>query len=540
MISNLISFVKRSTHKVISAFLLIFLLALTFVSIFFSDPVYSVSLDTNVSAQVGDGVSPYIKFWASEYRVAEGSKVRLFWESQYVADLKIDNGIGPVDVKGELEVELTETTTFKIKGRKTEKISTVESENIVTKELTIIVGDFCPTIVKFEVMPGGRVKVEDIVTFSWTVTNAEEVRFYDGVEEHKVKHDDSKKIMLHNDTKFKIIAKNNECVRESELEVRTNLSILESEGQLVLLGVVALETISMGIGTLFNYDDSILSFFLNFFNRIVGRKSWGLVYDSVTKKRLARAVVRLLDAKTGSVIQTSVTDAYGIFNLRAGVGVYKIEVKMKNYIYPSNLVKLKNDGSYGNVYRGELINVRSNDQIIMFSIPLDPGNIKLFNEVLGKLNSYARFFFRSLFFLAYVGLFFYSFYVFYIYRVLKNAISLIVYIIFLAIRFLGRRKEKNQFGKITTEDGKPLANVEIGLFDADFDMLVTRAFSDSKGQYNFVVANDRDYYITLMDLNYSINTADPKRRVYVKRNKKSRSNIVLIKENIVAVRRYSN
>jgi len=77
------------------------------------------------------------------------------------------------------------------------------------------------------------------------------------------------------------------------------------------------------------------------------RKPWGVVYDSITKKPLDLAIVRLYDKKSNRLISTQVTDSKGRYNFIVDPGKYYLHVSKPDYKFPSKIMRGKaNDQKY--------------------------------------------------------------------------------------------------------------------------------------------------------------------------------------------------
>ena len=62
---------------------------------------------------------------------------------------------------------------------------------------------------------------------------------------------------------------------------------------------------------------------------------------------------------------------------------------------------------------------------------------------------------------------------------------------------------KKTIGQVSFSDGKPVAGVEIGIFDTEFKNLLYRTFTNEYGEYSFVVPNEA-YNLKIMDDRYRI------------------------------------
>ena len=102
------------------------------------------------------------------------------------------------------------------------------------------------------------------------------------------------------------------------------------------------------------------------------RRSWGVVYDATSKTPLDLAITRLFDSKTNRLLETQVTDKNGRFSFLVSPGEYTLNITKPPFVFPSQIVSGNTDGEYLNLYRGGTITIRSEQDVINISIPLDP------------------------------------------------------------------------------------------------------------------------------------------------------------------------
>jgi hypothetical protein len=120
--------------------------------------------------------------------------------------------------------------------------------------------------------------------------------------------------------------------------------------------------------------------FLNYIKVIipflVARKSprkdfSGLIYNSNNSKPIAFAVIRVVDASSGKVIKTSISDLNGRYGLLLNPGEYILEVQHQDYEFPvkdRSVNAVQNDN---NSYFGDVFKVR--DEIaVNYNIPMHP------------------------------------------------------------------------------------------------------------------------------------------------------------------------
>jgi hypothetical protein len=101
------------------------------------------------------------------------------------------------------------------------------------------------------------------------------------------------------------------------------------------------------------------------------RRHWGTVYDSRTKQPIDPAIVELIDAISGKVLDTSITDLAGRFGFLDERGSYRIRVKKIHYAFPSEIVTGTTDSIFENVYHGEVIEISNLDALLTPNIPMD-------------------------------------------------------------------------------------------------------------------------------------------------------------------------
>lgn len=222
------------------------------------------------------------------------------------------------------------------------------------------------------------------------------------------------------------------------------------------------------------------------------REKWGLVYNSLNKMPVDLAIVRLVNAGTGRIVQSKVTDAKGHFVFMASVGQYRVEVQKNGFIYPSKfLAGHTSDGQKLDIYHGEIIKVE-NETSIAVNIPLDPVGAqkkpwRLSLEKFGRRLQTA---------LAWAGILITgaSLYIspkWYIWVLL--GVHLLFYFIFRKLAFPAKPKN---WGIVYDESNKkPLDRVVARLFNLQFNKLVATQITDNRGRYSFLAGDDK-YYVT--------------------------------------------
>lgn len=223
------------------------------------------------------------------------------------------------------------------------------------------------------------------------------------------------------------------------------------------------------------------------------RKRWGVVYNSLTKIPIDLAIVRLIEARTGKIIRTRITDREGRYFFMAKLGIYRIEVKKPGFLFPTiNLRDAKEDFQYLDVYHGEIIQVREESRQITANIPLDPiaGAEKskwlIVRSYLKKAQQYAA----SLSVMVAIGL-----------LVVNPSWFMLGYLILqIALLLLFRRlaqpaKPKGWGIVYDKKTRRPIANAIVRIFDLEFSRLLETQVTDGQGKYSFLVGSNR-YFTT--------------------------------------------
>ncbi|MBN2100491.1 hypothetical protein JW710_01155 [Candidatus Dojkabacteria bacterium] len=249
------------------------------------------------------------------------------------------------------------------------------------------------------------------------------------------------------------------------------------------------------------YIMQLISWILNLLGLAKKGRPWGIVYDSITKSPVSRAVVRLFSE--GQLIESKVTDVNGVFSLSPIKGVYTLMVSKRGYVFPSTVVVGDNDGPRLNVYRGGPYTVESDKEAVKLSIPMDPKKVSMstlrFRRMWSKFTSFMAAINPILMVLGLIL----SLVVYILIGGTFNLVLAILNTIMLVIEVIRRYVSKEKWGIVVDSTGRPLSNVKIGLYDRIYNKLVDVRVTDDKGMYRFVVPGDL-YFIKPATSNYVI------------------------------------
>ncbi len=259
------------------------------------------------------------------------------------------------------------------------------------------------------------------------------------------------------------------------------------------VGVVAVGTVS-----LISFSNLWAFLQLLFFQPILligrrKRKNWGQVYNSLSKMPVDLAIVRLVDAVSGKIIRSRVTDKNGRYIFIADPGKYKIEAFKAGFVSPTKLlVDFKSDGRRTDLYHGEVIEVTVKDTTITANIPMDPAG-----ESKTPRRLYVERVLRHVQILvSWTGLFV-TIVALYISPKWYMWVLLGVHIVlFLLFRRLAVMQKAKGWGIVYDEHTKkPLDRAVARLFDSHFNKLVSTEITDRNGRYTFLAA-DSQFYVT--------------------------------------------
>ncbi len=231
------------------------------------------------------------------------------------------------------------------------------------------------------------------------------------------------------------------------------------------------------------------------------RRSWGVVYDATSKTPLDLAITRLFDSKTKRLIETQVTDKNGRFSFLVSPGEYTLSITKPPFVFPTQIVSGNTDGEYLNIYRGGAITIRSEQDVINISIPIDPpvretvhgsGILKSTNSFLlhHSLGMLALSFFISLL------LTFYTPHTLNIILLGANALFIFWQWMIFA------RKEKPWGIVFDSQTLEPISLAAIAIIDAKEKKLLKTRLTDYFGRFNFftppgsyIISVSKDTYL---------------------------------------------
>ena len=216
-------------------------------------------------------------------------------------------------------------------------------------------------------------------------------------------------------------------------------------------------------------------------------RSWGTVYDSVTKQPIDPAYVSLKDL-SGKEISSSITDLDGRYGFLVGPGKYILEAKKTNYSYPSTkLLGKSSDEMYNNLYFGGEIEVLEGGLVINKNIPLDPLRFDWNEFTKGKNKLMSFYSNRELILKKISDVLFEIGFIIGILALLfapepYNFGIVLLYLVILALKIFGI-KTKTSGNILNMTDGSPLSFAIVKVFSEDWNAEITKKVTDKYGKY---------------------------------------------------------
>ncbi len=224
------------------------------------------------------------------------------------------------------------------------------------------------------------------------------------------------------------------------------------------------------------------------------REGWGVVYNAGTRLPVDLALVRLVDAASGRIIQTRVSDVQGRFAFFAPAGRYRIEVRKPKFSFPVPALEgRREDGPFTALYHGEIIEVAGAPMYLTPSIPLDPEEDRRTPDAVDRAR--VKQVVHSVVSLAGTGVALISL-VIQPSWIVAGALALHGGATYL-FRRLAKRHTANDWGVVQKAGDKkqPLQKAIVRLFDAQYNKLLETQVTTADGKYAFLVGPNA-FYVT--------------------------------------------
>lgn len=278
----------------------------------------------------------------------------------------------------------------------------------------------------------------------------------------------------------------------------------------------------------FSYYLQYIIWYFAIFGGLVRSLNWSTVYNSVTKKPVANAIVRIY--KDGRLYLTLISDVNGIIKTTLVSGIYKFVVIKPGYHFPSNLYPLRVDRGFRNLYYGEEIHISKKSEEVYVCIPLDPDDKSITLSPLSR--SYSE---------AYSTLFLLNPFLSVVFAIAQIIIwpdnligwtALLISLAIIALQRYFRNRTKLRRGKVNDSLGKPVEGIRIDLYEAEWNKFVDSTITNSKGEYEFVLPA-KNYYLIIDNPEYRLVGEDSEGKYYISPSKIDDKVVVVNSELIV-------
>jgi len=228
------------------------------------------------------------------------------------------------------------------------------------------------------------------------------------------------------------------------------------------------------------------------------RKKWGVVFDSLTRLPVDLTIVRLLDAKTGHTMRSTVTDREGRYIFIVEPGQYKLAMAKAGFKFPSTYLKGQSEAiSYADLYHGETLDM-TKETALTKNVPTDPtAKEKTPRQImLAAVGRSMQFGLGIASIVVMVGAMIIVFNPFVVGMFFVNVLA------FLLFRRLSVTRKPKSWGVVSDQETNgPLHRALVRIFDSRYNKLLETKITNAKGQYAFLVGRNK-YDVTFEKKGY--------------------------------------
>lgn len=243
-------------------------------------------------------------------------------------------------------------------------------------------------------------------------------------------------------------------------------------------------------GQNFSWDFSIKLF--QALGLIPKKRPQGIVYDSETEEPVSFALLTVTTSeKTIEPIkETVVTDLNGIYQgVRLPPGNYSINVAHQEYSFPT-IKQRPAYMSFKDFYKGEIFEVKTEEQKELFLIPIDP--IDESEKPTNFRSKVSLFVARIRLSNLIIPLFIFSVMIALIYPTNLNWIVVAFYLVILTRQAITSRRIPTIAGQVVDQQGNPIGFAIVRVIQAETSQLVAIVTTDKQGEFKGFV--DKDLY----------------------------------------------
>lgn len=264
--------------------------------------------------------------------------------------------------------------------------------------------------------------------------------------------------------------------RISEQISRASETLSEAAPEILI--TTSIVTVVTNIATNSQTFVSLYGFFI--FYRRKKRKSWGVVYNSVTKKPIPFVTLRLYTKTGHKFVSEEITDIEGKYGFVVDKGKYQIEVLSTDY--SKQEFDLSYDQSAGK-----------------FGIDIALSNVKEEREILKKLKEKLPLLNKILV----ISGFIFSIFAFAVLQTVLNLVMVLLYLVQFSVLIYFIRKKEKETGYVQNSSGERVKGAFVRIYDPKSINQLEVSITDEKGRYAFSLA-DGEYLLSADGVRYAI------------------------------------
>jgi hypothetical protein len=279
-------------------------------------------------------------------------------------------------------------------------------------------------------------------------------------------------------------------------------------GKTAAAASVAIGVVAVVVGTpWWNFWMLLQLFFTQPLRFIWFRRGWGTVYNSITKRPVDLALIRLYRASDNKLMASRVTDKNGRYIFLVDPGEYYLKVEKAGFEFPSILLKhVRDDGNFVDLYYGEKIAISGTDRAaIIANVPFDQGDVRMSDQQILHQFSRTRFARR----LSWLGPALAVIYFILYPSLLAGLVVILHFLVLWLFGRLGERHHKKSWGVVYDKNRRnPIGKAITRVFSSEYGRMLEFYVTDNQGRYGFLVG-DNKYYVTADKPGYSTAQTPP-------------------------------
>ncbi|MFC1632801.1 carboxypeptidase-like regulatory domain-containing protein [Patescibacteria group bacterium] len=237
------------------------------------------------------------------------------------------------------------------------------------------------------------------------------------------------------------------------------------------------------------------------------RGSFSVVYNALTKHPLSLVMVRLVEAESGRIMKTAVSDPKGRFSLSGPPGKYRIQITKSGFIFPTKTIKGIRDAGFTNIYHGDIFELTADKPAVTASVPIDPPKADLTHKAVWRSNLYNSI--RNI--IAWAGIVVAMVLALIAPSALTIGLLVAHVAFFFLFRYFARLEAPPTWGMVYNFiTGKPVRGALVRIYDAQYERLLDSKVTNRRGRYGFLVGQN-EYLLDAAKVGYQFPAPEKKK-----------------------------